>query len=61
MCVSGTQRIIELVERTGGSPEARLKQLWEVCSGPDIGPELALRDFARRDERASAGSESQSV
>lgn len=50
----GTQRIIALVERSGGSPEARLKRLWEVCSGPDIGPELALRDFARRDARAAA-------
>lgn len=50
----GTQRIIALVEREGGSPEVRLKRLWEVCSGPDIGPELALRDFARHDARAAA-------
>jgi len=49
----GTQRIIEAVEHEGGSPEMRLKRLWTICSGPGIGPELALRDFARRDARVA--------
>jgi AcrR family transcriptional regulator len=50
----GTRGIIVLVEGQGGSPELRLRRLWEICSGPDIGPELALRDFARRDSRVAA-------
>jgi AcrR family transcriptional regulator len=50
---NGTQRIIDSVEQTGGSAEVRLRRLWAICSGPDIGPELALRDFARRDARVA--------
>jgi AcrR family transcriptional regulator len=50
---NGTQRIIDLVEREGGTAEAKMRHLWAICSGPNIGPELALRDFARRDARVA--------
>ncbi|MBA3461725.1 MAG: TetR/AcrR family transcriptional regulator [Deltaproteobacteria bacterium] len=50
----GTRAIIEEVEAAGGTAAARLRRLWDVVSGPDLGPELALRDWARRDRRAAA-------
>ncbi len=50
----GTRGIIEQVEAGGGSAADRLRRLWQVVSGPDLGPELALRDWARNDRRAAA-------
>ena len=52
--VSGTQRVIALVESGGGSAEERLRRLRDLTTEPGIGPELALRDLARRDARVAA-------
>lgn len=51
---SGTQHVIALVESGGGSAEERLWRLRDLTSEPGIGPELALRDVARRDPRVAA-------
>ena len=51
-----TTRFIELVEAGGGSPDERLKALFGAVLGDQsgLGPELAVRDWARRDRKTSA-------
>lgn len=46
--------MIALVESGGGSAEERLRRLRDLTTEPGIGPELALRDVARRDARVAA-------
>jgi AcrR family transcriptional regulator len=50
----GTRDIIATVEAAGGAPAERIRRLWDVVSGPELRPELAIRDWARRDRRAAA-------
>jgi len=51
----GTAAVIDEVEARGGDAEARLRRLWRVTSGGgEQAFELALRDWARRDEAAAA-------
>ncbi|MEM9190736.1 MAG: TetR/AcrR family transcriptional regulator [Myxococcota bacterium] len=49
----GTAAIIQTVEDEGGDAHQRLRRLWEVASNDgEQAFELALRDWARRDEVA---------
>ena len=48
----GTSDIITRVEARGGDPRAQLLRLWDITSHASMGPELAIRDWARGDERA---------
>ena len=50
----GTREIIATVDAAGGTAAERLRRLWGIVSGPDLGPELAIRDWARRDRKAAA-------
>lgn len=51
-----TTRFIELVEAAGGSPAERLNSLFNTVLGNESGrgPELAVRNWARRDREVSA-------
>lgn len=51
---NGTEEIIERVEQSGGDTGARFQRLWALTAGDrDLGPELAIRDWARRDADVS--------
>jgi len=52
---AGTHAVIDLVEREGGDARARLRRLWELTSADErLGSELAIRDWARRDDSVAA-------
>lgn len=47
----GTEVIIEEIERGGGDARLRVRRLWDRTSGQsDLSPELAIRDWARRED-----------
>lgn len=47
----GTEAIIEEIERGGGDAPSRVRRLWDRTSGqPGLTPELAIRDWARRED-----------
>ncbi len=50
-----TTRFIDLVEAGGGDPAERLKALFGAVLGDEsgLGPELAVRDWARRERKTS--------
>ena len=48
----GTEAIIAAVEAGGGDVTARSNALWALATKDSMGPELAIRDWARRDEAA---------
>ncbi len=50
----GTDAIIEHVEAEGGDARARLRRLWAISSEDAMHPEMAIRDWARRDENVAA-------
>ena len=51
----GTEAIIEELERAGGDASQRAYRLWAMTVGdPGLTAELAIRDWARRDETVAA-------
>lgn len=49
---AGTEAVIETVNSGGGDAGKRLRRLWALTTGDEnIGQELAIRDWGRRDER----------
>lgn len=52
--VVGTDRFIEQVEAQGGDAPDRLRRLWALTSADALEPELAIRDWARRDPEVDA-------
>jgi streptogramin lyase len=54
----GVDEVIEQVEAGGGDPRDKLWQLWRLASEESIGDlmqiDLAVRDWARRDEAVAA-------
>ena len=50
----GTQSIIDAVDLLQASPAGRLEALWDLATSDGIEPELAIRDWARRDDDARA-------
>lgn len=52
---TGTEAVIEAVERTGAGPRERATRLWSLTvSDPRLTSELAIRDWARRDDDVAA-------
>lgn len=51
-----TDQVIELIERGGGDARAKLRRLFELATTSDdiLRIELAVRDWARRDEAVAA-------
>jgi AcrR family transcriptional regulator len=50
---AGTEDVITLVESGPADPRAKLQQLFQLASSADFEVELALRDWARRDENVA--------
>jgi AcrR family transcriptional regulator len=51
---AGTEDVIARVETEPGDPRARLRKLFELSPTADFEVELALRDWARRDDDVTA-------
>lgn len=51
---AGTDSFIEQVEAEGGDPRTRLRRLWALTSKDALQPEMAIRDWARRDPEVDA-------
>jgi AcrR family transcriptional regulator len=51
---TGTQDVIELVEGGPADPRAKVQRLFELSSSADFAVELAIRDWARRDDAVAA-------
>jgi AcrR family transcriptional regulator len=51
---AGTEDVIASVEAEQGDPRARLRKLFELSPTADFEVELALRDWARRDDDVAA-------
>jgi AcrR family transcriptional regulator len=50
-----TENVISRVDASGLNPHGRAHQLWNMTAGsPTIQSELAIRDWARRDEQVAA-------
>ena len=50
----GTSGVIEAVESSNLPPKGKLGLLWSLTSSEELGAELAIRDWARRDDAAQA-------
>ena len=50
----GTEAIIEAVDAASGDAAKRSERLWELATTDSMAPELAIRDWARRDETVRA-------